>query len=72
MSQAFVREGEEPDLNEIRPTTQALIIYLSRQNNNIPVREENVYEENGRVIHEMSNGLSYVKNEDNQWEIYKF
>lgn len=72
MSQAFVREGEEPQLNEIMPTLQALIMYLSRQNNGIPVRVEKTYEENDREIFQMSNGMSYGKNSENQWEIVGF
>ena len=71
MSQAFVREGEEPMLNEVMPSLNGLIVYLTRQNNGIPVREEKQYEENGKIIHSMSNGLTYFKNDDNQWQMQR-
>lgn len=71
MSQAFVKEGDEPRLSEITPSMNGLIVYLTRQNNGIPVREEKQFEENGKIIHSMSNGLCYFKNEDNQWQMQR-
>ncbi len=35
MSQAFVKEEEEQWLHDIQPTVNALIVYLTRQNNGI-------------------------------------
>ncbi len=37
MSQAFVKEGDEQWLHEIQPTMNALIVYLTRENNGIRV-----------------------------------
>lgn len=71
MSQAFVKEGEEPMLNEVLPSVNGLIVYLTRQNNGIPVREIRQFEEDGILIYEMSNGLSYYKNDENQWQMQK-
>ncbi len=35
MSQAFVKEEDEQWLHEVAPTIQALVNYLTRQNNGI-------------------------------------
>ena len=70
MSQAFVKENEEQWLHDIPPTMNALIVYLTRENNNISVYEQrSVADPNGREVHTMSNGLSYAINKDGQWEI---
>ena len=69
MSQAFVRESDEQWLHEVGPTVSALIIYLSRQNNNIRVYEIKTTISDGREIHHMSYGLFYVKNQAGTWEI---
>lgn len=69
MSSAFVRESDEQWLHEVAPTLPALIIYLSRQNNGVRVYEKKSYtdEKTQRLIHEMSNGLSYSKDDNAQW-----
>lgn len=70
MSQAFVRENEDQWLNEVHPTLNALINFLTRENNGIRVYEQKtVIDDNGRTVHVMSNGLSYRKNEKNEWEV---
>ena len=71
MSQAFVRESDEQWLHDVQPTLNALIVFLSRENNNIRVYEKKTYisKKNGREIHEMSNGLSYAKDDDGKWYI---
>ena len=71
MSQAFVRESDDQWLHEVAPTLQALIMYLSKENNGIRVYEiktstDKKYESE---IHHMSNGLNYIKNKDMQWEV---
>ena len=43
MSQAFVRESDEQWLHEIAPTLNALIVYLTRENNGIRVYEQKNY-----------------------------
>jgi hypothetical protein len=42
MSQAFVRESEEQWLHEVAPTVNALIVYLTRENNGVRVYEKKV------------------------------
>lgn len=69
MSQAFVKESDEEWLHEVAPTTHALIVYLTRQNNGIRVYEIKNVMEKGREVHYMSNGLSYAKDKQGLWEI---
>ena len=69
MSQAFVREGDDQWLEDVSPTVQALIVFLTRENNGIRVYEKRTYTGGGREIHEMSNGLSYAKNAQGKWEV---
>ena len=40
MSGAFVRESDEQGLHDIPPTLNALILYLTRENNGIRVYEK--------------------------------
>jgi GTP cyclohydrolase II len=69
MSQAFVRENDEQWLHEIAPTMNALIVYLTRENNGIRVYEQKNYPDpkTGKEIHAMSNGLSYTKDAEGKW-----
>jgi len=70
MSQAFVREGDDQWLSDVAPTLNALIVFLTRENNGIRVYEkEKKTDAQGRNVHVMSNGLSYYKDEKNQWQI---
>lgn len=71
MSQAFVRESDEQWLHDVQPTLNALIVYLSRENNGVRVYEQSnfVRPKDGRQIHVMSNGLSYSKDEKGCWQI---
>lgn len=71
MSQAFVREGDEQWLHDIPPTVNALITYLTRENNGIRVYEKSTQPHPGtnQEMHVMSNGLSYVIGNDGKWEI---
>ena len=68
MSQAFVKESDEQWLHDIQPTLHALVVYLTRENNGIRVYEiKNFVDKNGKEVHEMSNGLSYSKDENSKW-----
>lgn len=69
MSQAFVKESEEQWLHEVPPTINALVVYLTRENNGIRVYEKQVVynPKNSKEMHVMSNGLSYSKDEDGKW-----
>lgn len=69
MSQAFVKESDEQWLHDIPPTLNALILYLTRENNGIRVYEKRSYKHNNKEIHEMSNGLSYTIDNDGKWTI---
>ncbi len=71
MSQAFVKENDEMLLQDVPPSTTALIMYLTRENNGIRVYEKKMVKnpENGREVHVMSNGLSYSKDENSKWYV---
>ena len=70
MSSAFVKESEEQWLHDIQPTLNALIVYLTRENNGVRVYEQKhfVDPKTGQEIYSMSNGLSYTKSND-RWMI---
>jgi hypothetical protein len=69
MSQAFVRESDEQWLHEVAPTLNALIFYLTRENNGIRVYEKKSYvdKKSGSDVHEMSNGFAYTKDDSGKW-----
>ena len=69
MSQAFIRESDDQWLHDIPGTLQALIHYLTRENNGVRVYERRVFSKNGREVHEMSNGLQYAKDAQGHWEM---
>ena len=69
MNQAFVKETDDQWLNEVAPSLNALIVYLTRENNGIRVYEQRnfVSPESGKLVHVMGNGLSYAKDSENKW-----
>ena len=69
MSSAFVKENEEQWLHEVAPTINALIVYLTRENNGVRVYEQKliVDSKTGKEVHLMSNGLSYSKDDEGKW-----
>ena len=71
MSQAFVRESDEQWLHEVAPTMNALVVYLTRENNGIRVYEQKATfgAKTGKEIFHMSNGLSYTKDDEGRWSI---
>ena len=71
MSQAFVKENEEQWLHDISPTMNALIVYLTRENNGIRIYEQKSYvnPKSGQQVYLMSNGLSYSHDADGRWYI---
>ena len=69
MSQAFIREGDDQSLEEVSPTLQALIVFLTRENNGVRVYEKKSFVLGGRDIHVMSNGLSYARGVNGRWEV---
>ena len=69
MSQAFVKEEDYQWLHEIPGTVTALINYLTKENNGVRVYEKRKLVKNDIEIHEMSNGLSYSKDQEGKWQI---
>ena len=71
MSQAFVKETEEQWLHEVPPTINALIVYLSRENNGVRVYEQKNFIDNntGKTVYVMRNGLSYTTDTERKWYI---
>lgn len=70
MSHAFVKEGDHQDLNEIVPTVNALVTFLTQENGGIRVYEKKqVKGTNGDIVHMMSNGLGYKINSNSRWEV---
>jgi len=71
MSQAFVKESDEQWLHDVQPTLNALVVYLTRENNGVRVYEKRVFmdKKTGKEMHEMSNGLTYSKDEGGKWYI---
>ncbi|MEO6405552.1 MAG: hypothetical protein ABIY51_15340 [Ferruginibacter sp.] len=71
MSQAFVKEEDEQWLHELAPTMQALINYLTRQNNGIRVYEvsNSIHPKTGKEVFRISNGMDYLKDSDGKWEM---
>ena len=68
MSRAFMKESDDQWLHDVAPTVNALLIYLTRENNGIRVYEEKRFiGPSGREVHAMSNGLSYAKDDENKW-----
>jgi len=71
MSQAFVKEGDAQWLHDVQPTLNALVVFLTSENNGIRVYEKRSYldPKQNREVHVMSNGLSYAKDKEGKWEI---
>jgi len=71
MSQAFVKEEDSQWLHDVQPTLNALIVYLTRENNGIRVYEQKsfLHPKLGVEVHQMSNGLVYAKDKEGKWFI---
>ena len=66
-----MREQDDQWLEDIDPTMNALIHFLTRENNGIIVQEEGSRtDDDGNEIHAMSNGLSYTKDKKGRWMVY--
>ena len=71
MSQAFVREGDDPWLEDVGPSITALRVFLTRENNGIQIIERSSYVDTmGGQVHVMSDGLSYTKDSAGKWKVY--
>ena len=71
MSQAFVKEDDAQWLHDIAPTMNALVNYLTRENNGVRVYEKKTYlhPKLNKEAHEMSNGWSYYIDDSGKWAI---
>jgi hypothetical protein len=71
MSQAFVKEEDAQWLHDVPPSLNALINFLSRENNGIRVYEQRQFfdPKENKEVHQMSNGLLYSKDKENKWYI---
>lgn len=71
MSQAFVKEEDGQWLHDLPPTMNALINYLTRENNGVRVYEQKMFfhPKEKREVHQMSNGLLYTKDDKGKWYI---
>jgi hypothetical protein len=69
MSSAFVKENEEQWLHDVAPTLNALIVYLTRENNGVRVYErKSLFDPKlQRTVHVMSNGGNYTKDDEGKW-----
>jgi len=69
MSSAFVKEGDDQWLEDIAPTQNALVNFLTRENNGVRVYETGTHTaEDGSEIFAMSNGLLYSKS-GGRWKV---
>jgi len=71
MSQAFVKEEDGQWLHDVPPTMNALINYLTRENNGARVYEQKTYfhPKEKTEVHQMSNGLLYAKDDQGTWYV---
>jgi hypothetical protein len=68
MSQAFVRESDEQWLHDVSPSLNALIVYLTRENNGVRVYEQKkIINKQGQEVYHMSNGLAYTHDQNGRW-----
>ena len=70
MSGAFVRESDDQWLQDVSPSLPALLNFLQRDNNGIPVNvQKSETGPDGRELFHMSNGLIYFKDDRGTWNI---
>jgi len=70
MSSAFVKETESEQLKDVAPNMASLLFFLKRENG-AAVRElhSRFSEKHQKEVHEMSDGLGYMLNDNNQWQV---
>jgi hypothetical protein len=69
MSSALVKEKGEKWLHDVEPSFKALLQFLRKENNGKNIHEvKNYYSiKYGRDVYEMSDGLTYSKNDHGNW-----
>lgn len=70
MSSAFVKEGENEQLKDVAPNMASLIQHLTREYR-APVKElhSHIHPKHHKEVHEMSDGLGYMLNDEQQWQV---
>jgi hypothetical protein len=70
MSRAFIKEGESEQLRDVTPNMASLLLFLKKENGGA-VRELHTRfsEKHQKEVHEMSDGLGYMLNDEQQWQI---
>ncbi|HEY4198547.1 MAG TPA: hypothetical protein VGM63_23565 [Mucilaginibacter sp.] len=70
MSRAFVKEGESEQLKDVAPNMGSLLFFLKKENGG-PVHElyTRMSDKHQKEVHEMSDGLGYLLNDDGHWQI---
>jgi hypothetical protein len=70
MSGAFVRESDDQWLSDVGPSINALVNFLTRENNGVRVNLlKTDTDHEGRELFFMSNGLTYFKSKNSTWTI---
>lgn len=70
MSRAFMKEGDDLWLSDVAPTLNALLYFLTRENNGVAVYvKKEATNADGKTTYEMSNGLTYYIGDDSKWTV---
>lgn len=70
MSRGFVKEYDDQWLGDVDATVPALGRFLTQENGGVRVTEVKSYHNKaGREVHEMSNGLCYVLDDNDRWMV---
>lgn len=70
MSSAFVKERESDQLKDVAPNMASLLFFLKRENgSNVYELHSRLSEKHRKEVHEMSDGLGYMLNDENQWQL---
>lgn len=66
-----MRERDEQWLHEVAPTINALIVYITRENNGIQayMKESSFDEKENREVYLMSDGLKYALDDEGKWYV---
>ncbi len=69
MSSAFVKEEESEWLWDVAPNVSALSRYLTRDSGRQVYCKISQPDSKGNSVYEMSNGLSYLLDEEGKWQV---
>lgn len=70
MSRAFVKEGESDQLKDVAPNMGSLLFFLKRENGSaVHELHTRFSEKYQKEVHEMSDGLGYMLNDQEQWQV---